>query len=90
MILRPFVPDIKEQLGLYAPDLTRADPRTRAFISVSSGRTRIFALPPSKSTNSSLALVEYMSPKSNQEDEDLEVKRCLIKETSRTNVRFYP
>ncbi|CAI9304102.1 unnamed protein product [Lactuca saligna] len=72
MILRPFVPDIKEKLGLYAPDLTRADPRTRAFISASSGRTRIFALPPSKSTNSSSTLVEYMSPKSNQEDEDLE------------------
>ncbi|CAI9283501.1 unnamed protein product [Lactuca saligna] len=90
MILRPFVPGIKEKLGLYAPDLTRADPRTRAFISASSGRTRIFALPPSKSTNSSSALVEYMSPKSNQEDEDLEVKRYRIKETSRTNDRFYP
>ncbi|CAH1431346.1 unnamed protein product [Lactuca virosa] len=51
-------------------------------LSASSGRTRISALPPSHSTNSSSALVEYMSPKSNQEDEDLEVKRYRIKETS--------
>ncbi|CAI9294976.1 unnamed protein product [Lactuca saligna] len=68
----PSAPTPLYPFWLYAPDLTSADPRTRAFISASSGRTRIFALPPSKSTNYSSALVEYMSPKSNQEDEDLE------------------
>ncbi|CAI9299062.1 unnamed protein product [Lactuca saligna] len=41
-------------------------------LSTSSGRTRISAHPPSHSTNSSSSLFEYMSPKSNQEVEDLE------------------
>ncbi|CAI9284557.1 unnamed protein product [Lactuca saligna] len=86
MILRPFVPVIKEQLGLYAPDLTRADPRTRDFISASLGRIRIFALPPSKSTNSSSALVEYMSPKSNQEDEDLEMDNFVLPPSESTRI----
>nr|KAJ0203961.1 hypothetical protein LSAT_V11C500253860 [Lactuca sativa] len=51
-------------------------------LSTSPGRKRISALPPSHSTNSLSALVEYMSPKSNQKYEELEVKRYQIKETS--------
>ncbi|CAI9299695.1 unnamed protein product [Lactuca saligna] len=81
-----FCPDIKEKLGLDAPGLTRANPRTRAFISASSGRTRIFALPPSKSSNSSSALVEYMSSKSNQEDEDLEMDDFVLPPSESTRI----